>query len=140
MMFEIANYIGFFIIIPATGIFGFANAFWLLGKNQVWFAQRADPKFDENDIPYSYFLGSLRHCIMISLGQFDSASTYFIGPVDKSSYSGFFFGHKMQPFIIITFLLLSFLMCIHLLNMLIAMMSHSFDLNDSKGDSQKTIS
>ena len=46
----------------------------------------------------------------------------------------------MEPILTILFLLLSFFMCIHLLNMLIAIMGQSFDRNNEICESNRKIS
>ena len=74
---------------------------------------------------YFTFVGSLQHVFLSSLGD-----------IDLSDYSG----SSMSWVLAILFILLSFLMCIHLLNMLIGIMGQSFDKNNQLADSNKKIS
>jgi hypothetical protein len=48
--------------------------------------------------------------------------------------------NAMKPILVILFLLMSFFMCIHLLNMLIAIMGDSFTKNNEVAESKKRMS
>ena len=91
-------------------------------------------ELDANNIPhdpstypkpsYSDIGGALSYSYMSALGQ-----------LDISEYGG-----PMSPILYMLFILLSFIMCIHLLNMLIAIMGQSFDRNEEIADSNRKIS
>lgn len=68
-------------------------------------------KDDNTEIKYSKFWGAIDHVYTSSLGEFDTDS---------------YWETDMSPIAVILFLAMSFFMCIHLLNMLIAMMGESF--------------
>ena len=90
-------------------LFAFCCAFFSIGKNQE---QQAIIDGDDDAIPgYATFMGAINHVYTASLGEFDTDSYY---------------GHDMQPYCIILFLGLSFFMCLHMLNMLIAIMGETF--------------
>lgn len=56
--------------------------------------------------------------------------------MDTEDYSN----NEMTPILSILFVLLSFFMCIHMLNMLIAIMGQSFDKNAEVAESNKKVS
>ena len=101
---EIQNFLLVFIL----GIFAFVFSFWIIGKNQ------AELEKDQEAPKYSEFWGAFDHVYSSSLGEFDTDS---------------YWGHDMSPITVFLFLAMSFFMCIHLLNMLIAMMGNSFTRN-----------
>jgi hypothetical protein len=70
------------------------------------------------------------HVYLSSLGEFDAN-----GYMDKNGKNS-----DMTVYLFILFLLMSFFMCIHLLNMLIAMMGDSFQKNNEMADAKKMIS
>ena len=70
-------------------------------------------------------MGAINHVYTSSLGEFDTYSYY---------------GHDMQPYCIILFLGLSFFMCLHMLNMLIAIMGESFQNNNLHKESKAKMS
>ena len=74
---------------------------------------------------YATFFGSLRHVFISSLGDMELES---------------YVDNEMSWVLAVLFILMSFLMCIHLLNMLIAIMGQSFDRNNEVADSNKKIS
>ena len=59
-----------------------------------------------------------------------------LGELDPSEYKD----NPMEVVLLVLFLMISFIMCIHLLNMLIAIMGQSFDKNAEIGDSNRKIS
>ena len=69
---------------------------------------------EEQDIPYATFEGAFDHVFESSLGGFNT---------------NYYWGHKMTPITVFLYIAMSFFMCIHLLNMLIAMMGESFTEN-----------
>jgi len=80
----------------------------------------------EIDAPsYATISGAFADTYMSALGQLD-ISEYGDGP--------------MAPILYFLFIMLSFIMCIHMLNMLIAIMGQSFDRNEEISDSNKKIS
>ena len=81
---------------------------------------------DEDLIPgYSTYMGAINHVYLSSLGEFDT---------------DIYFNNPMTPFLAPLFLLLSFFMCIHLLNMLIAIMGDSFANNTNNKEANKKMS
>ena len=70
-------------------------------------------------------IGAFDHVYLSSLGEFDTGSYY---------------NNEMQPWLFILFMGLSFFMCIHLLNMLIAIMGDSFASNNEVKEAKKKIS
>ena len=78
-----------------------------------------------DSIPYTTFVGAFDHVYTSSLGEL-STETYYID--------------EMSPVLIFLFMFMSFFMCIHLLNMLIAMMGESFTKNNEEGDAKKKMS
>ena len=75
--------------------------------------------------PYANMLGAVTHVYLASLGEFDVE---------------FYFGHQMTVICMIVFLALSFFMCIHMLNMLIAIMGEIFSNNNENKESKKKMS
>ena len=65
------------------------------------------------------------HVYLSSLGEFDN---------------GAYHQDDMEPYLIFLFLLLSFFMCIHMLNMLIALMGESFAKNSEVAEANKRMS
>ena len=120
IIFVIMNDIKYFTIIFAISLMAFINAFYVLGKNQM-----EDAGGDDNLVPqYSTWLGSAQHVYLSALGEFDTE---------------FYFNSDMTPWLIILFLGMSFFMCIHLLNMLIAIMGESFSHNNEIKESKKRM-
>lgn len=75
--------------------------------------------------PYANMLGAITHVYLASLGEFDT---------------DYYFGHDMTGICLIVFLALSFFMCIHMLNMLIAIMGEIFSNNNENKESKKKMS
>lgn len=99
-----------FLLVYILGIIAFVFSFWLIGKNQNDLKEEGD----EGDIPYVDLSSAFDHVYESSLGGFNTDG---------------YWGHKMTPFAVSLFIMMSFFMCIHLLNMLIAMMGESFTDN-----------
>ena len=115
----------YFLVIFVALLIAFIFAFRSIGKNQVDLAgEDYDPEGD-GAIPYSSFLGAFDHVYTSSLGEL-STDTYY--------------SDEMSPVLIALFIMLSFGMCIHMLNMLIAMMGESFTKNNEEGDAKKKMS
>lgn len=119
-IFVVLEDIRYFLLVYVLTIIAFFLAYWMIGKNQ-------NDQLKEGEEPpsYSTILGSFDHVYSASLGQTDT---------------GDYFGHPMQPFTVILFIMMSFFMCIHLLNMLIAMMGNSFTQNHDLAESKKKMS
>ena len=82
-------------------------------------------KIDEYEPPsYAKALGAVIHVYLSSLGEFDTE---------------LYLGSPMQGPLLVLFLALSFFMCIHMLNMLIAIMGDSFDKNNQEKKVRKRI-
>lgn len=117
----IFNDILYFMIIYGITMFGFIIAYYQLGRNQFQLEYQKlkdeDPgkSVDYNIPPYATALGAVIHVYISSLGEFDIDS-YLDSP--------------MEVPLLILFLGLSFFMCIHMLNMLIAIMGDSFERNN----------
>lgn len=87
-------------------------SFYIIGQNQKDLAVIAD---DEDMIPdYTTIYGAFDHVFRSSLGDFDT---------------GFYFQDDMKYILVVLFIMMTFLMTIHLLNMLIAIMGDSFANN-----------
>ena len=74
---------------------------------------------------YYSFEGAFFHAYMSALGQ-----------LDISEYQN----NDMTSWLMVLFVMMSFFMCIHLLNMLIAIMGESFSKNAEISESNRTIS
>jgi hypothetical protein len=80
---------------------------------------------DDDPPEYATYLGSFNHVYLSSLGEFET-DTYYDNP--------------MTSVLIFLFLAMSFLMCIHLLNMLIAIMGDIFSTNKENKEANKKMS
>jgi hypothetical protein len=81
---------------------------------------------DEDLYPsYSTFIGAFKHVYLSSMGESDTDQ---------------YFGNEMTPFLIFLFLMMSFFMMIHMLNMLIAIMGDSFAKNSENKEAKKKYS
>jgi len=120
IIFVIVKDIKYFLVVFIIGLAAFVCAFWMIGKNQV------DLEEDESKHPsYGTFWGAFDHVYSSSLGEFDTEKYY---------------DNPMSIILVTLFLLMSFFMCIHLLNMLIAMMGDSFSQNNEIAESKKKMS
>jgi hypothetical protein len=80
----------------------------------------------EDEIPpYATIAGAFDHVYLSSLGEFGT---------------DFYWGNDMTPILIFLFICMSFIMTIHLLNMLIAIMGDSFANNNENKESKKMFS
>ena len=96
-----------------VSLIAFSNAFYLIGRDQ-----RSLSNDDPERVPdYSTLVGAFHHVFLSSLGDFDTQ---------------FYFDNEMSPILALLFVSLSFFMCIHLLNMLIAIMGESFSKNNKR--------
>lgn len=101
-------------------LIAFTNAFYLIGRNQLSYTQEG-----EEAPSYSSLIGAAHHVYTSSLGEFDTEA---------------YFDNDMSPVLALLFICLSFFMCIHLLNMLIAIMGESFSQNSKVAQAEIKIS
>lgn len=81
---------------------------------------------DSDSVPgYSTYFGAFDHVYLSSFGEFD------IEPYSDN---------PMQAYLVILFIAMSFLMCIHLLNMLIAIMGDIFSTTKENKEANKKMS
>lgn len=96
-------------------MFAIANAFYMIGRNQIEFDMIAE---DDKNFPlYSDLTGAFRFIYYVCLGAFDQ--------------DGFETGEKNSHLLIlkILFFMVTFLFCVHMMNMLIAIMGDTFSQN-----------
>ena len=74
---------------------------------------------------YSTLVGAAHHVYVSSLGEFDTVA---------------YFNNPMSPILAFLFICLSFFMCIHLLNMLIAIMGESFSQSKKLAEAETKMS
>ena len=101
--------IRFFIFVVIIAIFGFSNAFFLIGQNQIYFTHIEIG----NEPSYASQRGSFQY--LFELTAFAGTEVDNFTPSADGSDS-------QQPVLVILLLMASFLLCLHLLNMLIGMM------------------
>lgn len=95
----------------------FICAFYSIGRNQAQL---------QGEFPsYSTYLGSFNHVYLSSLGEFNTDE---------------YFDNSMTPVLVFLFLMMSFFMCIHLLNMLIAIMGDIFQNDQKNKEAKKKMS
>ena len=131
IIFVILDDIVHFMLIFTIGLVAFSHAFYIFGLNQQQSAEldyvectksgkNKNECFEEHSIvdriPYRNLFRSFVHVYLSSLGEFDASG--YMNSDGKNN--------DMTIYLFILFLLMSFFMCIHLLNMLIAMMGDSF--------------
>lgn len=132
IIFVILNDLAHFMIIYCVALTAFIIAFYVVGQNQMelelkaWSEAGADPA--EKPEPTAYFTlqGAVIHVYLSSLGEFN---------VDDYTRSE----GLVKNFLLMLFFFLSFFMCIHLLNMLIAIMGNSFERNSAEKEARKNI-
>ena len=121
IIFQIVKDIKYFLAIFLIAQIAFIFAFYSIGRNQMELAGD-----DEDLIPgYSTYMGAINHVYLSSLGEFDTDS---------------YFDNQMTPILVFLFLAMSFFMCIHLLNMLIAIMGDIFANNQDTKEAKKKMS
>lgn len=117
IIFVIMGDILYFMVIFVIAESGFIAAYFCIGRNQMLNDMANMEEGEEYEPPiYSSFMGAIDHVYLSSLGEFDTGSYYGDNMAMK----------PMTPILLFLFLGLSFFMCIHLLNMLIAIMGESF--------------
>lgn len=112
--------IGWFMIVLIVCIFAYANSFYIIAKNQVEF----DNLEEDGEPSYHTFVGALQHVYLTALGEF-GLDDYTLG--DGSQ----------EVVLWVLFISASFLLLIHLLNMLIAIMGESFAKNNETKSMQQ---
>ena len=112
IIFVIISDIQWFVLIYLIGLLCFIMAFYIIGQNQKDLAILAE---DDEMIPdYTTIIGAFDHVFRSSLGDFDTS---------------FYFQDDMNYILVTLYIMMTFLMTIHLLNMLIAIMGDSFANN-----------
>jgi len=92
----------------------FANAFYLIGRNQVIF-----DNIEEGDEPlYSVFSGTIQYIYLLCLGEIGADDANF----SKGDQSQFYIGWAL-------FILATFIILVTMMNMLIAIMGTTFERN-----------
>ena len=121
IIFSIIHEIRYFMAIYIIALVSFICAFYSIGRNQAQLAG------DEEDLipEYATYLGAFKHVYSSSLGQLNTESYY---------------DNQMTTICIVLFLLMSFFMCIVLLNMLIAIMGDIFANNQDTKEAKKKMS
>lgn len=119
--------IGWFMVIFCIIIFAFAYSFYLIGKNQIGDQDKArlencatidDACEEEYPYPgYETLGGAIQHVFLLSLGEF-GLEDYDLGGHYKEYCLLWFF-----------FVVAAFILMLHLLNMLIAIMGETFGSN-----------
>ena len=121
--FDIAASIGTFLVMFLLFILAFSIAFWILGRNQI--------QYDElgaNEEPdYASFWSALWYVWNICIGN-ASGDSFFTGKNSDMEKRESTWNHT---YLIILFILATFILLIHLLNMLIAIMSDQFATNNN---------
>lgn len=113
-----------FMLVLAIVILAFANSFYLIGKNQAQF----DDIENVSDYPlYFKIEGALQYVYLISLGETGEGDDNYIKGNNPSS----------QIILWVLFVLLTFTVCIHLLNMLIAIMGETFTENNEVAEQNR---
>ena len=130
IIFVIMSDIKYFMVIFLIAEVAFITAFFCIGRNQrllKLIEMDNDPALMEDYEPpnYSTLMGAIDYVYISSLDEFDSGS---------------YFDNQMTPILLLLFVGLSFFMCIHLLNMLIAIMGESFAQNNEVKEAKKKIS
>ena len=108
-IFKIIYEIRYFILIVIIANFGFMNAYYLLGKNQLHFE-----KVPIGSHPlYSTIKGAFQYSFLL-FGFTEAGLSNFTVSADKTN--------NMQVYLWVVFVLATFVLCLHLLNMLIGIM------------------
>ena len=112
----LSDSIGFMIILLIVQ-FAFVVSFWLLGKNQL---QYDSVPTESEDFPsYTTFDGACSFIYEMSLGEVGGFGMYEVGAES----------HQLPLWIV--FILASFTLIIHMMNMLIAIMTNTFEENQA---------
>ena len=124
IIYKVFSDIKYFVCIMIVVLGAFANAFYLMGKNQVQF----DEIESKDDYPIYYEIrGSIQYIYLLSLGEIFA---------DDANFSK---GNKnQQTWLWILFILATFIIIVTMMNMLIAIMGDTF-VNNSEVAEQNTI-
>ena len=114
IFFKIFNDITFFMVIFIITIFSVSNCFYLIGKNQIFFDEIGLEEHTETPIPYSTFHDSMWYILLLTLGEFDGREAFWLG------------NKAHLDILIFLFSIAAFIMLIHMLNMLIAIMGNTY--------------
>jgi hypothetical protein len=110
VLYDIKYFVAVMLVILAA----FANAFYLIGRNQVIF-----DNIDEDDEPmYSKFSGAIQYIYLLCLGEISADDANF----SKGDQSQFYIGW-------ILFIASTFIILVTMMNMLIAIMGTTFENN-----------
>ena len=113
IIFKVFADIKHFLMVLIIVVVGFALSFELIARNQIEF-----DSIEEDDYPgYDGFIPGLKYVYLTSLGENDNES-FEVGENPKNIM-----------ILWILYALLTFMVCIHLLNMLIAIMGETFGEN-----------
>jgi len=103
----------YFMLILLLYTLMFASCFYFAAQNQIDF-DSDETLITSKDIPYSTLSGAMFYIIDLILGTFNK-SCYKLGKASQ------------EPLLTALFLIAAFIMLIHLLNMLIAIMGETFN-------------
>jgi len=122
IIFKVFYDIRYFLVTLVIALFAFANSFYLLGKNQIQY-----DSIEEDNYPiYTTVIGSIEYVFMMALGEIFA---------DDDNFAK---GSSSQELILwIIFLLATFTLIIHLMNMLIAIMGETFSKNNEVADENR---
>ena len=113
IVFKILHDIVFFLLIFCITIFMAANCFYLIGRNQIYFDEITVDEFTDTPIGYDTLRKAIWYTWLLTLGEFD--------------YGTFWLGNQQSAFLLVFFFTAStFMMIIHLLNMLIAIIGNTY--------------
>ena len=122
IIFQVFRDIAYFVVTMFIAICACANAFYLIGKNQVQFDIPTGGPYPQ----YHTVEGAFKYIYLMALGE--------LGVDDNNFAMG---AASQGPVLWLLFLLAAFTLCIHLLNMLIAIMSETFAKNSEAADQNR---
>ena len=113
-IFDSISLFVFFMFIFCITIFMTSNCFYLIGRNQLFFDEITVKEYEETPIPYTDIRKAIWYIWLLTLGEFNY-DCFWLGNANSSFY------------LIFVFCIATFMMIIHLLNMLIAIMGNTFE-------------
>jgi hypothetical protein len=130
IIFVIIQDIKYFMLIYVIAVLALVCSFFLIGRNQEYYAKLNLEGLPEEEVislipSYSRFRGAFIHVMQGSFGNFET-DLYFDNP--------------MSNYCVILYLCLTFFLCVHLLNMLIAIMGETFKNNSQVAEAKRRIS
>lgn len=133
IIFLIFSDIKWFVVLYVITVFAFSSSFELLGKNQEMFRKKTDDAGNpiEFSAPYIGTFNAFVHVYRIGLGDFDNDA--YVTELSDDSL-------RLSSYFYIFWFFCGFLLQIHLLNMLIAIMGETFSKNNETKDIQTTRS